>query len=68
MNLPSGYTEVTQEQFFAAMGPRNVHPCPRGSWDEERGGYWTEWRLSGGAGAMIGFSQGGRFALPEREG
>ena len=41
--------EVSREEFLAAMGPLDVHPCPR---YPDR----TEWALYGGAGKVVGVS------------
>jgi hypothetical protein len=37
-----GFKEVTKEEFYAHIGPRNVHPRPVGKWSNEYG-YKTEW-------------------------
>lgn len=29
MNVPTTATEVTKDEFYAAMGPRDVHPSVR---------------------------------------
>jgi hypothetical protein len=38
-----GFKEVTQEEFYAFMGNRNVHPTPIGTWSNEIG-YISEWK------------------------
>jgi hypothetical protein len=38
-----GFKEVTKEEFYAFMGNRNVHPSPRGKWNDTVG-YVSEWR------------------------
>lgn len=49
--------QVSKEQFYAAMGPLNVHPCP-----EERDR--TIWRLQDGGGRrIVGISKPG-YASP----
>lgn len=48
---------VSREQFFQAIGKRNVHPCPRGNYDAVKG-YRTEWTLLD-TGRIIGESIGG---------
>ena len=27
-----GFREVSRQEFYDAMGPQNVTPCPRGNW------------------------------------
>jgi hypothetical protein len=38
-----GFKEVTKEEFYAFIGNRNVHPTPRGKWNDTAG-YVSEWR------------------------
>jgi hypothetical protein len=45
--------QVSRDEFYEAMGPLNVHPCPVGPWP-----YTSLWKLNGGAGPTVGWSEG----------
>lgn len=59
--VPDGLVEVTKEQFFAKIGPLNVHPHIVGCYP-----YASEWRLQTGAQAMVGWSRDGGTNEPTR--
>lgn len=45
--------QVTRQEFFAAVGQKNVHPSiRRTSWP-----YTTDWKLQAGIGAIVGKSE-----------
>ena len=49
--------EVTQEEFFKAIGNRDVHPRIVDKWSDETG-YTSEWRLRSISQWLVGKSQG----------
>ena len=51
-----GLIKVTKDQFYEVVGKLNVHPCPRGPYDQEQG-YTDEWRMVNGQ-QLIGKSWG----------
>ena len=49
--------EVTHEEFFKAMGPKDVHPRIVDAWSDETG-YTSEWRLKSISQRLVGKSRG----------
>lgn len=58
---PANFAEVTKEQFFAKIGPLNVHPRLIGSYP-----YASEWRMQNGAQTLAGWSKDGGTNKPTR--
>jgi hypothetical protein len=59
-----GMTRVEKDQFYATIGPKNVHPYPKGR-HHQITGYVTEWRYVDGQ-RCVGISDGGTTFLPSR--
>jgi len=55
---------VTYEEFFARMGPLNVHPSVQGS-GSNPAGYHSEWRLANGR-DLVGVTDGGTYLCAAR--
>lgn len=53
------WREVTYEEFFAAMGPLNVHPRIVGPWP-----YVSQWTMQDGSRRIVGMSE----VIPRGEG
>lgn len=51
---------VTKEEFFAKVGPMNVHPTPFGPYNQ-RYGYTSHWTLPNGT--IVGASDDERYWL-----
>jgi len=47
---------VSSEQFYAALGAKNVHPTPVGRWSDEWG-YRSDWKTPDGR--VLGVTIGG---------
>lgn len=54
-----GMVEVTREQFFAVVGPLNVHPSVAHACFDPTWGYRADWTMLTGAGEVIGHSWNG---------
>lgn len=54
-------TKVTREEFFRFVNPRNVNPTPVGKYEQDKGGYFTEWRTP--SGMALAYSWGDRYWL-----
>lgn len=52
-------TEVTKDQFYAAIGPLNVHPTPEGPWP-----YKSVFKTP--SGRVMGWIQDGDHTKPSR--
>jgi len=57
MDATSAMRAVTKEEFFAVIGPKNVHPRIVSEWNNVTG-YTQEWRLQGVSQKLIGKSSG----------
>ena len=55
---------VTKDEFFARMNC-NVHPSPKGRYDQQTG-YLTAWEMQDGSRKVIGYSDGGTPFLEHR--
>lgn len=64
LELPTfpGFKRVTRDEFFAAIGPTDVHPSPEGRYHLVTG-YRSDWKTP--RGVIVGRSMGGT-SLMER--
>lgn len=64
MNYAETMREVSKDEFYKAIGPKNVGPTIVNNWEAQGRGYVQEWKLLGTR-TIIGMTESGAQPFTE---